>query len=149
MYRVGLWPHDLWEGPPPLVLTKRFHTFMRPGLDGAGKLLLGKHPQDFSVLLISYQPSYDMGLFMLNEYTNDIGKLVDIVYDDENFSVVWNTQYFVENVEPVGIQRHLMIASNSFAYAPSGASTVNYVEIQSKWTFTPQPIDISYQLQEQ
>ena len=131
-YIIDAYEFEFWDGPAPVVPTRKLIVSHQPGVSGVAHQLLGTWGETFSVVLTSHHATSDAAVVRWWLLTDLIGAgPKQVSYNNMNWSGVYSTCYNIESIELIEIRSAIILIGPGYSY-PSGASLV------TRFTMTPQ-----------
>jgi hypothetical protein len=120
-----------WDGPRPAFVTEHPVEFRKPGQDGISAQLQGVNGDPFQVQLTAVFPNEAQCRTAEHGYRDLIGAAPQVlVYENVNYSVVYNHRYFVHGVQIVSAKRMPRLIGPTWDYLGGW-------QLISAWTLIP------------
>lgn len=131
-YAIGEYGFERWDGPAPIIPTRKMLVHRRPGVSGVSHQVLGTWGDTFQVTLESHHASQLDAATRYEKLRGYIGVGgFYLVYNYLNWSGLHGVLYEVEAWELVGIQSRLRMIDLTQSYVGGAA-------LKTTVTLTPQ-----------
>lgn len=116
---------ELWEGPPPPLLPYAANVFSRPGVNGSGLQVGGRHQEAVSVTLHEDFTTYALAMAFIGNYDSlpSLGAC-SVVYNSVNWSNNYDVQHLVTEPRIVDVRKAVHLCGPGYAYSGGARVTL-------------------------
>ena len=132
---IDIFSFEFWRSDPPRTVSYQGESFIRPGVDGVGKVRTGKRGTQFKVVVEEDLISAAAARALLPRY----GMLpfagpVRVIWEGVDYFTTFNHLYLIDDVQVMQIKTTPRLAGPNYDFLGGARITVH-------WVMTPYYID--------